>query len=54
IDIKRENEAMKESNTCKVCFDAEVNCVFLPCGHLVCCMSCAEQVSNCPLCRTSI
>ncbi|ELU03371.1 hypothetical protein CAPTEDRAFT_169380 [Capitella teleta] len=54
LEIQRENEALKASNTCKVCLSAEVHCVFLPCGHLVCCMKCADQVENCPLCRTKI
>jgi hypothetical protein len=52
--ILSENEQLKASNTCKVCLEKEVHAVFLPCGHLVCCMACSEKVEKCPLCRTNI
>lgn len=54
LHIQRENEELKASNTCKICFEAEVKCVFLPCSHLVCCMECADRVNICPLCRQRI
>jgi hypothetical protein len=53
-EILTENEQLKASNTCKVCLEKDVHAVFLPCGHLVCCMECSEQVEKCPLCRTNI
>jgi hypothetical protein len=53
-EIQRENDLLKASNTCKVCLEKEVHAVFLPCGHLVCCMTCSEKVEKCPLCRTNI
>lgn len=28
--------------------------VFVPCGHMGCCVSCADLVSDCPLCRNVI
>ena len=40
--------------TCKVCLDREVSLVFLPCGHLVSCSSCADQLTDCPVCRKRI
>lgn len=52
--LLEENARLKEARTCKVCMDKEVNTVFLPCGHLICCNECAPQVRNCPLCRTFI
>ena len=36
---------------CKVCFDAPITCVFLPCKHMVCCGTCAERIEACPICR---
>ena len=47
---KKENESTGNVE-CKICMDAEVNVVFLPCGHLVCCSSCAPALKNCPICR---
>ena len=52
--IKCENERLKASNTCKVCFDAEVRCVFLHCGHLICCVECAGKMYECPLCKERV
>ena len=53
-EIRRENEELKTSRTCKVCLDADVQIVFLPCGHFVCCQNCAREVSQCPMCRIDI
>jgi len=39
---------------CKICFDGEVNCVFVPCGHTACCYSCAAPMKSCPFCRNPI
>lgn len=38
---------------CKVCFEKEVEVLFLPCNHLVSCQGCKEQLTQkkCPLCR---
>lgn len=40
--------------TCKVCLDREVSLVFVPCGHLVSCSSCADHLTDCPVCRKRI
>ena len=40
--------------TCKVCLDNEVSLVFVPCGHLVTCSSCADHLTDCPVCRKRI
>jgi len=47
-------EEPKDSDLCKVCFDARINCVILPCGHLALCMNCCKQLTLCPCCRTPI
>ena len=39
-----ENMRLREQKTCKVCMDAEVGVVFLPCGHLVVCPNCAPNL----------
>nr|BDV49836.1 MAG: baculoviral IAP repeat-containing protein [Penaeus semisulcatus pemonivirus] len=39
---------------CKVCMDAEMNVVFLPCVHMVTCNSCAVALRKCPVCRKDI
>ena len=32
----------------------QVSCVFLECGHFVCCSDCGKQVEDCPICRQPI
>ncbi|KAK2182415.1 hypothetical protein NP493_354g00014 [Ridgeia piscesae] len=39
---------------CKICMDAEAKIVFLPCGHLCSCATCAPALRNCPICRALI
>ncbi|KAH8286105.1 hypothetical protein KR054_002713 [Drosophila jambulina] len=40
-----------EEKLCKICYGAEYNTAFLPCGHVVACAKCASSVTKCPLCR---
>ncbi|AUR45139.1 inhibitor of apoptosis protein 3 [Spilosoma obliqua nucleopolyhedrosis virus] len=43
-----------ENNICKICYNAEKNVCFVPCGHVMACGKCASAVTNCPTCRTTI
>lgn len=49
-----ELETMRLRLTCIVCADADVQCIFQPCHHVVCCQECAMQCQVCPVCRCSI
>ncbi|KAI8972458.1 zinc finger, C3HC4 type-domain-containing protein [Pilobolus umbonatus] len=46
------------SSECRICYDAQQNCVFLDCGHMVTCMDCAKKLietkNECPICREPI
>ena len=53
-DLESENRRLKEQRTCKICMDKEIGVVFLPCGHLICCVQCAPALKDCPLCRQPI
>jgi len=53
------DEAPQESNICSVCYAEVVNCVFHPCGHLICktCVSKMVEhniIDKCHLCRQNI
>jgi hypothetical protein len=48
-DREAENDYM-----CKVCMDSAVDCVFLDCGHMLTCVKCGRQLSECPVCRQYI
>lgn len=39
---------------CKICFDKQSSCLFLPCRHICSCSICALSLSQCIICRTNI
>lgn len=44
-----------EGSECVICMDAKYEAVFVPCGHMCCCLQCSEkEIENCPLCRSDI
>ncbi|XP_073938945.1 E3 ubiquitin-protein ligase MYLIP isoform X2 [Castor canadensis] len=45
---------LKEAMLCMVCCEEEINSTFCPCGHTVCCESCAAQLQLCPVCRSRV
>ncbi|KAI8149961.1 hypothetical protein BJV82DRAFT_585328 [Fennellomyces sp. T-0311] len=50
--------AGSDDTLCRICCDAQQNCVFLDCGHMVTCMDCGKQLvsskNECPICREPI
>ncbi|XP_041488938.1 E3 ubiquitin-protein ligase MYLIP isoform X2 [Microtus oregoni] len=45
---------LKEAMLCMLCCEEEINSTFCPCGHTVCCKSCAAQLQSCPVCRSRV
>ncbi|XP_051026668.1 E3 ubiquitin-protein ligase MYLIP isoform X2 [Acomys russatus] len=45
---------LKEAMLCMLCCEEEINSTFCPCGHTVCCESCAAQLQSCPVCRSRV
>lgn len=47
-----------QSTECCVCMERKCDIIFLPCGHVCCCILCENNngnpLQNCPLCRTDI
>lgn len=52
--IKNKIEDIKNEQTCKVCLDRISDCVFVPCGHVCCCVTCASALHKCPICRKNL
>ncbi|XP_013395679.1 putative inhibitor of apoptosis [Lingula anatina] len=52
--LRLENQRLRDERICKICMDADVAVVILPCGHFVCCESCAPALMKCPICRVDI
>ncbi|XP_071964021.1 putative inhibitor of apoptosis isoform X2 [Antedon mediterranea] len=53
-ELKSTLRDLREKGTCKICMDNEACVLFVPCSHLATCVSCAENLSSCPICRTTI
>lgn len=55
---ERAKERAVSMITCKVCQDAEVKRIIIPCGHVVFCASCLTRAmsvkAKCPICRSVI
>lgn len=47
-------EGGDQQGACIICMDRPRNVVILDCGHICCCLECARQVNNCPVCRRLI
>ncbi|XP_073128797.1 E3 ubiquitin-protein ligase APD1 [Henckelia pumila] len=50
------SEDLYDGKICVICYDDETNCFFVPCGHSVACLTCAnrilkEESKSCPICR---
>ena len=52
--LQRSIAEQKERFNCKVCFDALMDTVFLPCGHFLTCKECADKLRVCSICRETI
>lgn len=52
--LQRENESLRDKQLCKVCMERDVEVIFYPCKHFVCCAMCGTAVTTCPICRQPI
>lgn len=48
------NSSSSLNGICKICYSNAIELVFLPCGHSVSCLSCAQRLYSCPCCRATI
>jgi len=52
--VEMENKRLRAMKTCKICLEADIGVILMPCGHLVCCHGCASLLSRCTLCQTTV
>lgn len=52
--LRKEREADDHRTACIVCMSESRQVCFAPCGHVICCRGCSQQVSACPACRERI
>ncbi|XP_055387066.1 E3 ubiquitin-protein ligase LRSAM1-like [Condylostylus longicornis] len=43
-----------EISECVICMEEYVKIIFIPCGHMCCCLNCESKVDLCPICRGNI
>ena len=43
-----------EENICIICMSNDIEGAFDECGHMICCMSCSQNLKICPICRKNI
>uniref|UniRef100_A0A7S2XD63 RING-type domain-containing protein n=1 Tax=Lotharella oceanica TaxID=641309 RepID=A0A7S2XD63_9EUKA len=48
--MKQAEDDIDDKQLCKICYEREMDCALLPCGHMVC-MQCSSRISRCPHCR---
>ncbi|XP_031697195.1 E3 ubiquitin-protein ligase MYLIP-A-like, partial [Anarrhichthys ocellatus] len=47
-------QKLREALLCMLCCEEEIDAAFCPCGHMVCCQACANQLQMCPVCRSEV
>ena len=52
--LQETNRRLRQRQTCRLCRDRAVDTIFLPCGHLCTCESCAATIRACCLCHVVI
>ncbi|KAK7026892.1 hypothetical protein SK128_018575 [Halocaridina rubra] len=52
--LQEELDQVKDTLMCKVCMDAEMCIIFLPCLHMATCVTCTLNLTSCPVCRQQI
>nr|CAB3225610.1 ZF(RING)-14 zinc finger protein [Phallusia mammillata] len=52
--LKQRLQQLQDEKLCKVCLDRTADVVFIPCGHICCCLECTRALRACPICRVRI
>ncbi|KAM6959447.1 E3 ubiquitin-protein ligase MYLIP-A [Aplochiton taeniatus] len=53
-ELQERLRKLREALLCMLCCEEEINAAFCPCGHMVCCQTCANQLQLCPVCRSEV
>lgn len=53
-ELSERLEKEEERDACKICYEREINCLFLECAHRFMCYRCSQKFSCCPVCRQEI
>ena len=53
-ELEGELHRLRSAMTCRLCKENPIGATFCPCGHTVCCYSCAQRLSACWECDQSV
>jgi hypothetical protein len=55
-EVKQEKERLEDAQKCQICMENDCDAAIEPCGHVCCCMDCADDLPKrvCPMCREPI
>ena len=54
VSLEERMKQLEDQRQCKICLNSVADVVFVPCGHLCSCISCAQSLRKCPICRVKI
>jgi len=50
----QETKEEEDKDICKICFERDIECAIVECGHTVLCLECSNGLKLCPMCREPI
>ncbi|GFR08631.1 e3 ubiquitin-protein ligase RNF34 [Trichonephila clavata] len=53
-EAAKNKNVIPDENLCKICMEANIDSLFLDCGHMVTCHQCGKLLHDCPICRQII
>lgn len=54
VQLQEAETLTDPTRACKLCRLVEANALFLPCAHMVFCMDCAQEQTECAACEGAI
>ncbi|XP_067015891.2 E3 ubiquitin-protein ligase LRSAM1 isoform X2 [Anabrus simplex] len=54
IETDVERVSRIQESECVICMDLVCEVIFVPCGHMCCCIKCSELMGDCPMCRSHV
>ncbi|RIA85026.1 hypothetical protein C1645_879577 [Glomus cerebriforme] len=57
-EMSNNTSEISDDGLCRICCDAQSNCLFMDCGHMCTCLDCGKKLqetkNECPICRETI
>jgi len=57
-EMSNNTNEISDDGLCRICCDAQSNCLIMDCGHMCTCLDCGKKLqetkNECPICRETI